>query len=299
VLVNPAAGGGRGRALGARTAASLSAAGQSVQLRQSGAAGDATLIAREARLEGLDRVVVVGGDGTLHEAVNGLIDPSCSAEDGPALGIVPIGTGNDYAKMFGLSSPEIAIKRLIDGAPQAVDLGLIKRPGARPELFLNNVGGGFLAEANEGCERMRPAEGRRGATGHMPYFLGGLWALLHHQAAELSVCIDGEEFPGPFSLFHIALGRFCGGGIDLIPEARVDDSQFQVMLLSARSSAALLTAWPRLESGKGARVSGVSLRSARELQLWGGPFSIHADGEARRLETATISLLPRRLRVVS
>lgn len=278
VVVNPRAGAGRGAAMGRELCQALTGHGAEVDERRTGAPKDALYLARAAAAEGVEAVVCVGGDGTLSEAANGLM--ATAPDDRPALGVVAVGTGNDYAKMLD-GGPGELVDRLRGGPSRRVDVGRIE--AAEPLYFLNNAGAAFLEEATaETDARLRRRGGRGG--GRWAYFMGGLRALLRHRPAHITAILDdGEELKGPFSLVHIGIGRYCGGGVDLIPEAQIDDGDLSLALLSARGPLRLARDWLRLERGRGQGLAGFEVRSCQQLRLVGEVLALHIDGELHRL----------------
>lgn len=300
VLVNPMAGAGLGAKAGEQVLRSLESAGIHATEFQSTAKGDVLRQARAIARDQFEVVVSVGGDGTLHEVVNGLLtSPDTSSL--PALGLIPVGTGNDYIKMHGgPMSLEQAIKQVIDGAPKDVDIGVIRDGAEPPRYFINNIGGAFLAQSQVQTDKTHSKKGQRGG-GKMRYVVGGLKALMKHEPVPVNVIIDGESLPGPFSVVHVGIGRFCGGGVDFCPEGKVDDGQFSVCLVKGQSALSLASQWLFLERGGLRNSKSVLRRACQSLQFSGHGMLVHADGELYQIanDEATVEVLPGRLRVLA
>ncbi|MDF1667195.1 MAG: YegS/Rv2252/BmrU family lipid kinase [Planctomycetota bacterium] len=296
VLVNPMAGAGLGAKAGERVLRELETAGIHATEFRSTAKGDVLTQSRAIVRDNFEVVVSVGGDGTLHEVVNGLLT---SPEDSklPAIGMIPVGTGNDYIKMHGGPfSLEQAIQQVIRGQEKAVDIGVIRDGATPPRYFINNIGGAFLAQSQVQTDKTHSKKGKRGG-GKMRYVIGGLKALMKHTPVPVNVAINGESFPGPFSVVHVGIGRFCGGGVDFIP----DDGDLSVCLVKAQSALSLASKWLFLERGGLTRSSSVIRRSCQRLELTGHAMLVHADGELYQIAntTATVEVLPGRLRVLA
>jgi diacylglycerol kinase (ATP) len=301
VIINPMAGAGAGSDTGRQVVSELEKAGIKVEQQRSTAAGDAILQARAVVRDTYDAVISVGGDGTLHEVVNGLLSADRTSAPLPAVGLVPVGTGNDYIKMHGgPMSPQSAIRQIIEGRRKAVDIGVIKDGTREAQYFINNVGGGFLAQGVVYTERTHKKKGRRGG-GKLRYVVGGLKALVHHEPVSVSVHIGDELFEGPFAFVYVGIGRFCGGGINFIPGARVDDGDLSVLLVRAHSKLRLLSMWPFLERGGLSKSPSVIRRSCSQLRLTGQPMLIHSDGELYQIQSSdcSVQVLPSHLEVLA
>ncbi len=296
LVTNPRAGSGRGREAGQRAARWLEAHGAAVRLVESERPGHATALARAAADEGPDVVAAVGGDGTLHEVAAGL---HARPVPRPLLGVVPVGTGNDFARTLGLhgATPERAAAALLHGAPRPLDLGRLEGvdAGGPTAWFVNNVGVGYLAAATIERERLR-----RALPGELGYLVGGFVALARHRAPLWTVDVDGVALTGRFVLLHVANGPWCGAGIRLTPDARTDDGLLDVAVVAERSRLRCLLDWPRLREGT--QREDVALLRGRRVRVHGPRgFWLHADGELARvpLGVLEVSLVPRALEVLA
>lgn len=300
VLVNPMAGAGLGAKAGEQVLRELNTAGIHATEFRSTAKGDVLTQSRAIVRDNFEVIVSVGGDGTLHEVVNGLLT---SPEDSklPAIGMIPVGTGNDYIKMHGGPfTLDQAIQQVIHGTPKAVDIGVIRDGTTPPRYFINNIGGAFLAQSQVQTDKTHSNKGKRGG-GKMRYVMGGLKALMKHEAVPVNVAINGESFPGPFSVVHVGIGRFCGGGVDFMPEGKVDDGDLSVCLVKEQSALSLASKWLFLERGGLTGSAAVIRRSCQTVELSGHAMLVHADGELYQIanEKATVEVLPGRLRVLA
>jgi YegS/Rv2252/BmrU family lipid kinase len=293
LIANPAAGRGRGDVALREVEDVLRGSGCAMETHRTAGPGEATRLAERAAASGRTAVVAVGGDGTLHEVLNGLL--RAQVEERPALGIVPVGTGNDYARMLRIPGREAptAARILRDGPIRTVDVGRLEGGDKGPEFFCNNVGLAFMADANAGHELSRILPGR------LSYSLGGFAAYLKFHADSLTVTVDDVSLSGRFMIVHVGLGRYCGGGICLTPDASLDDGELHVCIVAERSKLKGFLQWPQL--ARGLKLDDVSVLKGRRVRVQGPRDMLaHADGEVRRVPTGVLvmTLLPGRLELI-
>ena len=274
LIANPNAGRGKGAEAVDVVARELAAQGVAARVVRTAAPGEAVELARLAGAEGAPVVAAVGGDGTLHEVLNGLL--ALRPGPLPRLGLVPVGGGNDYARELAIpaNDPAAAARVLAHGRPRQVDAGRLEGCDQGPEHFLNNVGLGFMGLANAARERTRWVPGRAS------YVAGGLLALWELAPAEHTVWVDGCAVTGRFPIVHGGLGRWCGAGVCLAPGARIDAGRFEVFVHGERSKLGLALAWGRIARGE-AHEDAAVLRGRRVRILGPRGLTLHADGEVR------------------
>lgn len=294
LIVNERAGRGQGAHAGAQAREALEHRGVHVERLVTRGPGDATELARRAHAEGAAIVAAVGGDGTLHEVLNGLVTlpddgdvRGGGASERPLLGAIPVGSGNDYVKMLDVSraDPRLAALSLLDGRPIAVDVGLLEGAGtrdstgpARPELFLNNLGLAFAGAANARIESTR------GLPGYLAYLVGAGIEFATYVPQTTEVEIDGRTiYKGRPTMVHINLGRYCGGGVIFTPDAVLDDGLFDVLVLGELTRLGSLVRWKSITNGGARTMEDVALVRGREVKVRGPAGELlHADGEVRR-----------------
>src|SRR5712691_8043988 len=192
VVVNPMAGKGKGARVW-RSVSAMAATNCIMTERP----GHARHLARNAAAEGIERVVAVGGDGTISEVANGL------AGSNTALAIISAGTGNDCARNLGIpADPPAAARLALIGVQRAIDLGEIQTSRGRT-YFVNVAGFGFDAEVAARVEHL-PAWVAVGST--LPYVLGVLQALWHYQAPHISISANGRDQKGRCFVVAVANG---------------------------------------------------------------------------------------------
>jgi diacylglycerol kinase (ATP) len=286
VIVNPAA--GRGRA--ARAWKRLRDVHPSVDCVMTEAPGHARRIAREAARRGVERVVVVGGDGTVSEAAGGVAGTQV------ALGVVPAGTGNDFSRALGLpTTPGTAARLALEGSTQWVDLGQA-HIGARCVAFVNVAGCGFDAEV------VRRTSAAPQLGGMLPYLIGILRTLLAFRPRPMRFVFDGQSFDRRALGVAVANGPRYGGGMLIAPGAAVDDGLFDVCLIGHVNPVQLLALLPRLYTGTHGGHRAVEFFRCRELRvepLLSADVTCQADGELLGEIPVTFRIQPRGLLCVT
>jgi YegS/Rv2252/BmrU family lipid kinase len=292
VIVNPAA--ARGAALRAsdRLLERLRGEGHEYESVRTERRGHAVALAAEAARAGWGAVVAVGGDGTVHEVANGLLRASGVGPTVP-LGIVPAGSGNDFALLANVPlQVPAAIDRLLAAEPRAVDAG---RVGA--EWFTNGIGIGLDARVAVEVQRRRRLRG-------LAMYLTALVSVLRtFRPPHLRVEVDGElAVEGPMTLVTVGNGARHGGGFWLCPDARIDDGLLDICTCDALSTLGILSFLPRVMRGSHTGAACVRmLRGTRVRVTSTSPVPAHADGEilGEGITELEIELVPGRLRILA
>jgi diacylglycerol kinase (ATP) len=260
--------------------------------RDTAAAGAATALVREAVESGVDRVLVVGGDGTLHEAANGLLQ--AAVRERPPIGIVSSGTGNDYAKLAGTYrlSPEVAIERLARGRVRWHDVGT-----AWDEYFINAVGIGFDAVVGG------RVNSRQRGSGLGAYLAAVGWTVSRFRGFAAQVESEELTFADSLLLIEAGIGPSVGGGFKLTPGAVADDGLFDVCAIRALPPLGILLKVPFTLFGWHTRLKDVRMFRTRALTVAstdGTPLQAQFDGELRSVDhRMEIRMLPRTLPVLT
>jgi YegS/Rv2252/BmrU family lipid kinase len=306
VIVNPHSGRGSGAQAKPVLRRVLDEAGVRYDLVETQARGDAARLARQAYLDNWDIITSVGGDGTAHEVVQGLVQALEASgawrNDRPAgrLGLIPLGTGNDYASRLGIPAddPEAACRALLRQQRRTVDLGRVTDESGRTEYFLNHLGAGFEAAALIESHQMQRLRG------FVLYLTAALRVIPRHSRGwEMTVRYNGSAVKRPLNLVSVANGGRTGGGFKIAPDAELDDGQLDLVMGHTPNAAVMLWLLPQVL--RGTHVSHAQyVTAARTPELTieaphGVP--VHLDGElfrtdARRLE---VVVLPRRLEVAA
>ncbi len=283
VLINPAAGGGRaGRRW--EMIRSLASRQFSFDEHRTREPGEATRVAAQAARDGVERMLVVGGDGTLHEVVNGLAGTAVRVAP------MPFGTGNDFARGVGMKiGPSDLLEGLARDGERFVDLGQV-----HGRYYLNVAGVGFDAEVARIVNAMPTKAG-----GTLPYLMTAVREAFRFQPSELSVCMDGAARPpGRQLMVAVGNGSAYGGGMQVCPGAEVDDGLLDVLLVGDLRGAAILRLLPRVFRGKHLGCAGVELHRAARVEIDGPAQAVlHADGELLGGLPAVFTVAHRALRL--
>ncbi|MEA2296579.1 MAG: hypothetical protein QOE86_4218 [Solirubrobacteraceae bacterium] len=283
LIVNPHAGGGRAAKRLPDVEAALRARGMRFRVERTSSMEHAREVAREARTAG-ETVAAMGGDG-----LTGAVAGELQGTDSP-LAIVPGGRGNDFARKLGIpTDPAAAVGVIADGSTRTVD---VAQAGGR--TYLGIASAGFDSDVQV------IANGTRLDLGNAVYVYGTLRALRTWRPADWTVTLDGEtrEFRG-YSVAVANSGMF-GGGMQLVPGARLDDGLLDVVLTAESSRAHFLACLPKVFKGTHVTDPALTFLQAREVAFHADrPFTAFADGDPIADLPATIRVVPRALRVLA
>jgi YegS/Rv2252/BmrU family lipid kinase len=258
----------------------------------------ASEIAAQAADRGFETVVALGGDGTVHEVVNGLM--RIPPERRPRLGIVPIGSGNDFAYAVGLPlNPEQAVQRLFAGGERRADVALIRDGSGRSEYFNNTAGIGFDGAINIRTRKVKFV------TGFLMYLTGTLQSIaLNFDAPHLRVEYDGGTLDQRLLMLTVGNGPREGGGFVTTPAAKVDDGLLDFVYIAPVSRLRLLQLLPKVMNATHVREPDVHLATTTRLAITSDrALPIHIDGELfapyeANVTRVEIEVIPAALRVV-
>jgi YegS/Rv2252/BmrU family lipid kinase len=254
-------------------------------------------LARQAAEDGYELVISVGGDGTTHEVINGIMQ--VPEDRRPRLGIVPVGTGNDFASNVGMQTePAKAMRQVFTGEPKFIDIALIET-GSRIEYWDNTLGIGFDAKATIHSRNVPVLSG----------FLVYLWAvvqtiMLNHEPALISFESDQETWQEENLLLVLCNGPREGGGFHVAPEAKVDDGWLDYAAIRNVSRPMMFRLIPEVMKGTHGRFPQVRVNKFKELKITSDrPLVIHTDGEifagfGTDVRELAVKILPAALEVI-
>ena len=251
--------------------------------------GEAETLAREAVRAGSSYIIAAGGDGTLNEVINGVASPRPPL--GICVGIVPLGTANDFARSIGLTSEmdaNINILRAKKTAP--VDLG--RMTGGHTRYFVNASSGGFSSVVDE-----KLSSEIKSSWGPLAYLRSAAAALLELDAYCTTVIFDDAERL-MIDLYNIIIanGRFVAAGLPIAPEANVSDGLLDVVLVPKRPAAEMALLIAEMLLGKHLSGGAVIFRRARKISVQSRPgMWFNADGELVGNEPTVFQVLPHAL----
>jgi diacylglycerol kinase (ATP) len=255
-------------------------------------AGDAEIFARKAIRAGCNYVIAAGGDGTLNEVVNGIASPRRAREI--CVGVVPLGTGNDFARSLGLPATldeNIDILR----AKQTAPIDLVRVRSDRTRYFVNVSTGGFSGLVNE---KLTPEI--KHAWGPLAYVRSAAAALPELHAYRTTIVLDGTERLS-IDLYNviIANGRFVAAGLPIAPKADPSDGLLDLVLIPKLPKPEMALLATEMVLGKHLSSNALIFRRAKKISVRSRPgMWFNVDGEAVGNEPAVFQVVPRALNFV-
>lgn len=289
VVANPTSGGGKGRRILPPVLARLQAMGipHRAVVTEDGSHPDRA--AREAADQGAEAVLALGGDGIVGACANALVGTDT------ALGVIPAGSGNDFAAHLGLDAkrPLDAVELLRRGRNQRIDAVRAEGPGWERH-YVCVAGAGFDSETNEVANRVRRLRGTA------KYVYAVLRTLARFRPAEFMLRVDGEQTRSAAMMIAIGNASSYGGGMRVCPDASLVDGLAEVCVVGAMSRLRFVAAFPKVFRGRHVDHPRVTmLRGARVDVEASRPFLVYADGEPLGPLPATFTVVPGALEVLA
>ena len=300
-IVNPVAGNGKSEQRWGAIDKVLRREGFQYDVEITRHSGHASQIARAALQKGYDRIVAVGGDGTLNEVVNGLFtDEGEVINSSAGLLLIPVGTGSDFARMFDIDSSLGCVLKLMS-LKEAKKCDVIRASfyghnGQKALRYYINIAD--VGIGSETCARVNRGSKRLG--GFWSFLLAALYTIITYHNRQLTVVIDDKEiYQGPSCLVAAGNGRFFGGGMKIAPEARVDDGVLDVVIVKDFTKLELFANMakvyrgahlqhPKVELGRGTRVN---IKTAEKAYL-------ELDGEPVGYGNTELQVLPAAIKIM-
>lgn len=259
----------------------------------------ATELAQQAAQDGYEIVVAVGGDGTVHEIINGLM--SVAEAKRPKLGIVPMGSGNDFAHNLGVpDKPVDALRRALTGQTRKIDLGLIEDEHGRKEYWNNTMNIGFGGSVNI-YSHNTPI-----LRGFLMYFAATLMTVIRrYDVMKVKVNSDDGNWEDEILMLGVCNGEREGGGFITAPGAKFDDGLLNYTQVQKVSRAMMFRLIPEFLKGSQGKFKQVKMGKIKKLDIESPQsFTIHIDGETfsgfnSNVHKLTISVLPKALEVIA
>ena len=256
-------------------------------------------LARQAGEEGYDMVVAMGGDGTVHEVMNGLMQVPESKR--PLMGVVPIGSGNDFAYSMGITQKSAhALSHALKAENvETVDIGCMTDEHGRREYFDNTIGIGFDAVVTIRSHKLPIVKG------FLMYLTAVIQTIiLNHNPASVKIETDTESWEGSTLMVTLCNGPREGGGFMLSPNSKNNDGKMEYVIVNKVSRGMMFRLVPEFMNGTHMRFKQIRMGEFKKFTLSSDlPLYIHADGEiftsfGSNLRKATFEIMPKALRVV-
>lgn len=299
VILNPNAGSGRGGREWDEISNLLSAAGIQFSSSISSHKYNSIDLVRQAYREGYRKFIAVGGDGTIHEIVSGIMSMDRSDPD-VLLAVIPVGTGNDWGREWGVTTDHRqAVDIIAKGHTKVQDLAEVVsvRNGKEITRFMANIGGlGFDANVCFKVDGYKDA----GKTGSSLYVRGLLRAFFGYTNKRFRIVVDGNTiYEGKVFSTAFGIGRYSGGGMLQTPEALPDDGLLDITVIKKIPKLKVIFNIKKLYTGDIYSIKQVIHAKGKEVHVESLPFAkVEVDGEAVGFTPVTVTMMPQALRIV-
>ncbi len=260
----------------------------------------ATIIARNKIKEGYSKIIVVGGDGTMNEVINGVFAQKRIHTTEVMLGMISVGTGNDWAKTFNIPSDyEAAVRTIKQQKTFIQDAGLVnyrKNGKEWNRYFINIAGLGFGARVVERTNRMKD----KGRSGTMLYFYNIFYSLLRYRSKKAVIEMDGVSYYRKIFSLNVGIGKYNGGGMIQVPHAIADDGLYSITLIKKIGKLNVIANMKKLYNGNITKHSKVETYMAKTVQIADSSLlKLETDGETLGHGPVSFQIIPRSVRVIS
>jgi YegS/Rv2252/BmrU family lipid kinase len=299
VIVNPNAGHGKGKKDWTKISSLLAKYEMSYFARFTEARRHAMLLTREGIRNGYRRIIVVGGDGTMNEVVNGAFAQKICPTTSITLGMITVGTGNDWGKLFGIPMQyEPAIQILKEGKFMLQDAGIVYyyyRTSRQKRYFINIAGLGFDAVVVKRTNLQKD----RGHKGKALYMFNLLKSLLFYRHTHTAVDIDGNKILDDVFTISIGIGRFSGGGMMQTPHAIPDDGLFDITIVRKIKKGDIIMSLKMLYDGTILNHPKIEGYKGKGILIDSDPLiHVEADGESLGHSPIEFRILPKSINII-
>lgn len=249
---------------------------------------------------GYRKIIVVGGDGTLNEVINGVVKQKRFAPDEVIVAMIPVGTGNDWCRTFKIpENYKEAIKVIAKCKTARQDIGMIRYDVDGSECtryFLNMAGIGFDGAVAKRTNRLKA----KGKGGPLSYLINLFTTLLSHKATLARIIIDNKPYEEEAFTISVAIGQFNGGGMKQAPSAITDDGLFDITLIRHVTRMTVLRNIKKLYDGSYVTLKQVKQFRGKIVRIEAEPpLIMEADGESLGSTPMVFEIMPRCITVVS
>lgn len=302
VIVNPNAGSRKGEKDWPKIESLLNGHGFNFRARFTEERGHAIRLAKNGIEEGFRKIIVAGGDGTLSEVVNGIfLQNTCKSTD-VQLGMIPVGTGNDWGRTYDLPKKYTKVIKVIKrGRLFTQDAGCVSyhdSDGPQKRYFINVCGTGYDALVASKTNRLKD-KGKGNTLSYLLNIFTGLWQYKH---THLEITVDGKEvFRGKVLSMNLGICRFNGNGMMQVPKAIPDDGLLDLTLIRAISKMKVIKHVSKLYDGSFIKLKFVELYRGKECRIVsrpGGAAFLEADGESLGHSPLEFGVIPKSLSLI-
>ncbi len=261
---------------------------------------DAERIVAERIAAGATHFLVIGGDGTLNEVINGIFKTIRSSADEIVLAMIPVGTGNDWCRTFKIPfSYREAIELLSNGQPLSQDVGVVsyhEGSSVVTRFFVNVTGIGYDAVVAQKVNRSK----QKGVGGPLMYLYMLLTSLFEYRINPIVLKADGNQISGKIFSISVGIGKYNGGGIMQLPEAIPDDGLLNVTIIGAVSKWTVIGQLKNLYNGTFVKHKAIKTLVAKEVEINAvPPLAVESDGESLGQTPLKITIHSQKLNVIA
>jgi YegS/Rv2252/BmrU family lipid kinase len=299
VILNPHAGCGRGLQDKHEIVRILDDSGFSYQLNISEYPGHTIQLAKHLVDNGNTHFILAGGDGTLNEAVNGIFNSKINLPEKITIGMIPVGTGNDWTKTFGIPDNYHAALDIIKvGKTVIQDVGELEHfnNGSTIKRFFVNIAGfGFDALVAGHANTLK----NKGISGLRVYIQSFLWSYKNYHSRETIIKIDDNQLNVNLFSLSVGIGKYNGGGMMQVPEANPVKGEFHITIIRKIGIIGIIKNFKGLYNGSFTRDHRVSTHKGKVVEIIPkSSIAGEADGESLGSGTYKIKILPHKLHVI-
>jgi YegS/Rv2252/BmrU family lipid kinase len=298
-IVNPNAGNGKGHKDWDLISGFLKKKHLSFTVQFTESKGHAVLLTQEAVKAGYRHILTIGGDGTLNEVVNGIFTCDTCPSTDISLALIPVGTGNDWGRMFGIPLDyEKAVSIISEGRQMVHDIGVLSYFNGKEKMkryFINIAGLGFESVVVKRTNYQKD----RGHSGKMIYFYNLLMSLLSYKNTRAEIIVDGEKHSADVFSINVGNGRYCGGGMRQTPDALPDDGLLDVTVINGISKFEIIRKLKILYDGSILSHPKIDGYKCKNLKVSSDSILLaEADGESLGHTPAEFSIIPAGVNII-
>jgi len=264
--------------------------------------GHAISLVKKAIEDGFKKFLVVGGDGTLNEAINGILSQDAIPSTEITIGMIPVGTGNDWGRMYQIPCDYQSAVELIKKEKTFVqDAGKVSywdKEGQKLRYFVNMAGMGYDALVAKKTNIMKA----KGGGGPFAYLINLFLGLIQYRFTFLELSIDGQEvFKGKVFSMNIGICKYNGGGMMQLPYAEPDNGVFDISLIKKTNKLKVITNINNLYDGSFVKMPEVETFKGKQISLLSKPKNtifLEADGESLGYSPIEFEIIPKSIKLV-
>lgn len=299
VLINPIAGDRKGRDVWGKLSLLLERHKITCQHCFTEFVHHSILLIQDSLAQGYRKFIIAGGDGLLNEAVNAIFTQTAMDPNGLTLAMIPLGTGNDWARTFNIPfDPEAAVQVIRNGKTLRHDIGRVLyhvQGQEKCHYFINMCGMGFDAEVNKKVAADRDS----GHLGPMKYRYHIFTTLMGYSPTQVTLTVDGKKIQHEAFSMALGIGKYNGGGMKQLPNAVPDDGVFDLAVIQKIPRLKVIRSVNKLYDGSFVELPEVSTYTGKNILIESDPkCSIEADGEALGESPFRFVIIPQALNVI-